>query len=108
LTRAIVARGQRRRARLEHKEADMRRLEQAPLGLAAEDRAIFARRSKVATVLVGSLCLMLVAGLGYYVAHGGQSGAKAAVATAQTSARTPPAQQLGLLVIWASMAVTDW
>lgn len=86
----------------------MRRLERAQLGLAAEDRAKSAKRLKVAAVLVASLGLMLVAGLGYYVAHGGQSGAKAAVATAQTLARTPPAQQLGLFVIWASMAVTDW
>ena len=86
----------------------MRRLEQAQFGLATGDRAIFAKRFKVAAVLVGSFCLMLVAGLGYYVSHSGQSDVKAAVATAQTSARTPPAQQLGMLVIWASMAVTDW
>jgi len=86
----------------------MRRLEQAQFGLAAEDRAIFAKRFKVAAVLFGSLCLMLAAGLGYHVAHSGPSGVKAAVATAQTSARVPPAQQLGMLVIWASMTVTDW
>ena len=86
----------------------MRRLEQAQLGLAAQDRAISAKRFKLAAILVGSFCLMLVAGLGYYVAHSGQTGVKAAVATAQTSARTPPAQQLGMLVIWASMTVTDW
>ena len=74
---------------MEHQEAGMRRLEQ---------------RFKVAAILFGSLCLMSVAGLGYYVSHSGQSGVKAA----QTSERTPPAQQLGMLVIWASMAVTDW
>jgi hypothetical protein len=78
---------------LEHQEADMRRLEQ---------------RFKVAAILFGSLCLMSVAGLGYYVSHSGQNGVKAAAATAHTSERTPPAQQLGMLVIWASMAVTDW
>lgn len=86
----------------------MRRLEQAQLSLAAEGRAPFVKRFRVAAILSGSLCLMLVAGLGYYVTHAGQGRAKAAIATAQTSARTTPAQQLGLLVIWASMAATEW
>ncbi len=86
----------------------MRRLEQAQLGSTAEDRATFVKRFKLAAILSGSLCLMLVAGLGYYVAHAGQGRVKVAIATAQTSARTTPAQQLGLLVIWASMAATDW
>ncbi|MGP0091632.1 MAG: hypothetical protein ACLPKB_16965 [Xanthobacteraceae bacterium] len=86
----------------------MRRLEQDQPGLAAEDRTRFAKRFKFAAILFGSLCLMSIAGLGYCLAHAGQGGARAAVATAQRSARTTPAQQLGLLVIWASMAATDW
>jgi hypothetical protein len=82
----------------------MRRLEQARL--AAEDRATIAKR--FAAIVFGSLCLMLVAGLGYWVARGEQSSVKTAAITTPSSARTTPAQQLGMLVIWASMTATDW
>ena len=65
----------------------MRRLKPAQLKWTTEDRAAFGKWFKVVCIGYVSLCLLLLAGLGNYVA---QSGTSMMVATAATS--SPPVQ----------------
>jgi hypothetical protein len=60
----------------------MRRLRPDQSGWTTEDRAIYAKWRKIVCICYGSISLLLLAGLGSYAAHSGQTSAMVATMSA--------------------------